>query len=88
LPLLPPPPLAAAATAPTLPCANPAAAFCVASGERLDYEAACKQFRVESGDLSFLAEVQYVTVGNNRFAFRRISLGAPADATPLLLLMG
>lgn len=79
------------AAAPSLPPLTlPAAVVCAASAQRFNYEASCKQFETDGAadDLSWLGAVQYVTTGNNKIAYRRISLGAPPDATPLLLLMG
>lgn len=65
-----------------------AGAVAAASAQRFDYAAGCKGFEYPAEDLSFLGPVRYAPVSNNRLAWRRASAGAPADATPLLLLMG
>lgn len=87
--LPPPPPPSTSLPLATHLCA---AAICATSAQRFDSAAHCQQFEAQLAandeDLSFLGEVQFVTVGNNKLAYRRISAGAPPDATPLLLLMG
>ena len=76
------------------PTADPAPTVAVAAGaacaQRFDAAENCTGFQPEGQvtDVSFLGQVRYATLGNNRIAYRRISAGAPAGATPLVLLMG
>lgn len=65
-----------------------AAAAGAAAAQGFDVAANCTGFEAEKHDLSFLGQLRYVTVGNNKLAYRRLAAAALANATPLVLLMG